>query len=221
MTKRIVILGGGTGGTLTANRLRRHYSGADVEIVVVDQNDDPRLPAGTALRPLRIDAPRRDRPPSASPAPPGHRVTAEPPIDRVDLDADSVRLVTWHRTRLRRAGRRHRLHPGPRGDRRAHRTGLDGEGLHLLRRPEGAVAPARRPRVRSTGAGWWSTSSTCPSSARWRRWSSASWPTGTSTSRHARPGRAHLRDPARRRLHQAGGVRHAWPGCSTRRASSS
>ena len=25
MTKRIVILGGGTGGTLTANRLHRHF----------------------------------------------------------------------------------------------------------------------------------------------------------------------------------------------------
>jgi sulfide:quinone oxidoreductase len=40
MTKRIVILGGGTGGTLGANRLRRVFSEEDVEIVVVDQNDD-------------------------------------------------------------------------------------------------------------------------------------------------------------------------------------
>ena len=38
--KRVVILGGGTGGTLTANRLRRALSIHDVEIVVVDQNDD-------------------------------------------------------------------------------------------------------------------------------------------------------------------------------------
>ena len=40
MAKRIVILGGGTGGTLSANRLRRLCPGNDVEIVVVDQNDD-------------------------------------------------------------------------------------------------------------------------------------------------------------------------------------
>ena len=40
MTKRIVIRGGGTGGTLGANRLRRIFSEEDVEIVVVDQNDD-------------------------------------------------------------------------------------------------------------------------------------------------------------------------------------
>jgi len=44
MTKRIVILGGGTGGTLTANRLRRHFRhhGSEhqhVEIIVVDQDD--------------------------------------------------------------------------------------------------------------------------------------------------------------------------------------
>ena len=39
MTHRIVILGGGTGGTLTANRLRRKYSTAEAEIVVVDQDD--------------------------------------------------------------------------------------------------------------------------------------------------------------------------------------
>jgi sulfide:quinone oxidoreductase len=39
MTSRIVILGGGTGGTLTANRLRRLYSAQEAEITVVDQDD--------------------------------------------------------------------------------------------------------------------------------------------------------------------------------------
>ncbi|MBI4884471.1 MAG: NAD(P)/FAD-dependent oxidoreductase [Actinobacteria bacterium] len=44
MTKRIVVLGGGTGGTLTANRLHRHYKvhrvdDQRVEIVVVDQDN--------------------------------------------------------------------------------------------------------------------------------------------------------------------------------------
>jgi sulfide:quinone oxidoreductase len=38
-TRKIVILGGGTGGTLTANRLRRHYRNHDVHITVVDQDD--------------------------------------------------------------------------------------------------------------------------------------------------------------------------------------
>jgi sulfide:quinone oxidoreductase len=39
MTHRIAILGGGAGGTLTANRLRRLYSENEAEIIVVDQDD--------------------------------------------------------------------------------------------------------------------------------------------------------------------------------------
>ncbi len=39
MAHRVVILGGGTGGTLTANRLRRLYSEAEAEITVIDQDD--------------------------------------------------------------------------------------------------------------------------------------------------------------------------------------
>ncbi len=39
MSTRIVILGGGTGGTLTANRLRRHHRTDDLQITVVDQDD--------------------------------------------------------------------------------------------------------------------------------------------------------------------------------------
>jgi sulfide:quinone oxidoreductase len=39
MARHIVILGGGTGGTLTANRLRRMFDAEDTVITVVDQND--------------------------------------------------------------------------------------------------------------------------------------------------------------------------------------
>ncbi len=39
MAKKIVILGGGTGGTLMANRLRKAYDQGDVEITVVDKDD--------------------------------------------------------------------------------------------------------------------------------------------------------------------------------------
>jgi sulfide:quinone oxidoreductase len=38
-TKRIVILGGGTGGTMTANRLRRRFDTDEAEIHVVDRDD--------------------------------------------------------------------------------------------------------------------------------------------------------------------------------------
>ena len=36
---RIVVLGGGTGGTLAANRLRRAYTETEASITVVDQDD--------------------------------------------------------------------------------------------------------------------------------------------------------------------------------------
>ncbi|HUP31648.1 MAG TPA: FAD/NAD(P)-binding oxidoreductase [Gaiellaceae bacterium] len=39
MKKRIVILGGGTGGTLTANRLRRRFDPDELQIDVVDRDD--------------------------------------------------------------------------------------------------------------------------------------------------------------------------------------
>jgi sulfide:quinone oxidoreductase len=39
VTKRILILGGGTGGTLTANRLHKKYHGR-IDITVVDENND-------------------------------------------------------------------------------------------------------------------------------------------------------------------------------------
>ena len=39
MGKRIVILGGGTGGTLIANRLRRVLDRGAAEIIVIDPGD--------------------------------------------------------------------------------------------------------------------------------------------------------------------------------------
>jgi sulfide:quinone oxidoreductase len=39
MTRRVVILGGGTGGTLVANRLRRVFGSDELEVTVVDQDD--------------------------------------------------------------------------------------------------------------------------------------------------------------------------------------
>jgi sulfide:quinone oxidoreductase len=38
-TKQIVVLGGGTGGTMTANRLRRRFDADEAEIHVVDRDD--------------------------------------------------------------------------------------------------------------------------------------------------------------------------------------
>ena len=39
MPQRLVILGGGTGGTIMANRLRKHYGADELTITVVDRDD--------------------------------------------------------------------------------------------------------------------------------------------------------------------------------------
>lgn len=57
MRKRIVILGAGTGGTLTANRLRRAYEEHDVEIVVVDRDDDHLYQPGLLFVPFGLAEP--------------------------------------------------------------------------------------------------------------------------------------------------------------------
>ncbi len=56
MTKRVVILGGGTGGTLAANRLRRELPD-DVTITVVDRDDDHLYQPGLLFVPFGLAQP--------------------------------------------------------------------------------------------------------------------------------------------------------------------
>ena len=56
MGHRIVILGGGTGGTLTANRLRRAL-GDGAEITVVDRDDRHLYQPGLLFVPFGLAAP--------------------------------------------------------------------------------------------------------------------------------------------------------------------
>jgi sulfide:quinone oxidoreductase len=57
MTHRIVILGGGTGGTLTANRLRRLYSTSEATITVIDQDNDHVYQPGLLFVPFGLSQP--------------------------------------------------------------------------------------------------------------------------------------------------------------------
>lgn len=57
MAHRVVILGGGTGGTLTANRLRRLYPESDAEITVIDQDDQHVYQPGLLFLPSGWPAP--------------------------------------------------------------------------------------------------------------------------------------------------------------------
>jgi sulfide:quinone oxidoreductase len=91
MTRRIVILGGGTGGTLSANRLRRHLPADEVEIVVVDQNDDHIYQPGLLFVPFGLSH-------TDEIVRPRHRQLhrdiefRQVPIERVDIEADTVHL---------------------------------------------------------------------------------------------------------------------------------
>jgi sulfide:quinone oxidoreductase len=54
MAHRIVILGGGTGGTIMANRLRRAYRPEDAEITVVDRDDSHLYQPGLLFVPFGL-----------------------------------------------------------------------------------------------------------------------------------------------------------------------
>src|SRR5512133_333806 len=52
--KQIVILGGGTGGTMTANRLRRRFDADEAEIHVVDRDNRHLYQPGLLFVPFRL-----------------------------------------------------------------------------------------------------------------------------------------------------------------------
>jgi sulfide:quinone oxidoreductase len=87
--KRIVILGGGTGGTLTANRLRRAYERDEAEIVVVDRDDAHVYQPGLLFVPFGArDAPVRSRRRQLHEGVGFHRAG----VEHVDVAADRVHL---------------------------------------------------------------------------------------------------------------------------------
>jgi sulfide:quinone oxidoreductase len=91
MTSRIVVLGGGTGGTLTANRLRRHYRPDEAEIVVVDQDDRHVYQPGLLFVPFGLTHAEDIVRPRARQLHAGIGFI-ESDIDRVDIAAHAVHL---------------------------------------------------------------------------------------------------------------------------------
>jgi len=91
MTRRIVVLGAGTGGTLTANRLRRVYDAADVEIVVVDQDDRHVYQPGLLFVPFGL-ADREEIVRSRHRQLHGGIDYVQSAIDHVDIESNRVHL---------------------------------------------------------------------------------------------------------------------------------
>jgi len=91
MTHRIVILGGGTGGTLTANRLRRLYPDTEAEITVVDQDDRHVYQPGLLFVPFGLTHPEDIVRPRSRQFHDGIGYV-QSAINHVDLEANEVHL---------------------------------------------------------------------------------------------------------------------------------
>jgi sulfide:quinone oxidoreductase len=92
MAHRIVVLGGGTGGTLVANRLRRHYDQDDATITVVDRDDSHVYQPGLLFVPFGLTQPEDIVRPRGRQLHAGidYRLGE---IEAVDLETDSLRLA--------------------------------------------------------------------------------------------------------------------------------
>jgi sulfide:quinone oxidoreductase len=92
MSRRIVILGAGTGGTIMANRLRKLYDEEDVGITIVDRDDRHIYQPGLLFVPFGLSTvdeivrPRRKQLR-------GGIDFVEGEVDAVDLEGNEVRLV--------------------------------------------------------------------------------------------------------------------------------
>ena len=90
--RRAIILGGGTGGTLVANRLRRMFKPDELEIIVVDQDDRHVYQPGLLFVPFGLAH-------SEDIVRPRARQLirdisfVEAPIDRVDSESNEVHLA--------------------------------------------------------------------------------------------------------------------------------
>jgi sulfide:quinone oxidoreductase len=92
MSTRIVILGGGTGGTLTANRLSRSRRQGDLEIMVVDQDDRHVYQPGLLFVPFGMTHAEDIVRPRQRQLQEGIRFV-ESAIDRVDVETNTVFLA--------------------------------------------------------------------------------------------------------------------------------
>src|SRR4051812_40004110 len=92
MTKKLLVLGAGTAGTMIVNKLRRRLSSAEWEITIVDRDDDHPYQPGYLFLPFgTYDA--------AHLVKPRHELLADGvelllgQVSRVDTDSDTVHLA--------------------------------------------------------------------------------------------------------------------------------
>ena len=91
MTAQIVVLGGGTGGTLLANRLRHQLSSEDAQITVIDRDDRHLYQPGLLFLPFGLARPTRLVRSRSAQLRPGVEFR-ETEVDHVDLEERKVGL---------------------------------------------------------------------------------------------------------------------------------
>jgi sulfide:quinone oxidoreductase len=177
--KRIVILGAGTAGTIVANKLVQELDMDQWKITVVDQSENHYYQPGFLFIPFGIYSkedvvrPRRDYLPRGVEFILSAIDVIEPDQNRVKIAKDS-RVLPYDFLVIATGSR---IVPDE-------TPGLTEDGWRNIfdfYSVDGAAALARICAI-GRAAGWCSTWPRCRSSARWRRWSSFSWPTGSSTS---------------------------------------
>ena len=92
MQHRIVILGGGTGGTLAANRLRRVYAESEASVTVVDQDDRHVYQPGLLFVPFGLAHPEEIVRPRGRQLRKGIEYLRDG-VDRVELATNQVYLL--------------------------------------------------------------------------------------------------------------------------------
>ena len=182
---QIVVLGGGTGGTMAANRLRRRFDPDEAEIHVVDRDDRHVYQPGLLFVPFGWQMRMR----SCGRAGVNSAMASLPrgEVDSVCLDRDEVLLADGsalpYDVLVVATGAR--LQP-------EETEGMTGPGwndrVFTFYEPDSAARCAARSSA-STAVGCSSTSSTCRSSARWLRSSSPSSRTGSCTNETSATGR--------------------------------
>ena len=172
--QRLLVLGGGTAGTMVVNKLRRKLDPADWQITDRRPGRQAPVPARVPVHPVR-------RLPPADVVRSRHRFIPDGvelvlgEIDRVDADASEVHPGRRPAARLRLPGHRHRHDAAAGPDARHARPAVADVHLRLLQ-PRRRDRAGQAPCASSTAAGSSCTSPTCRSSARSRRWSSPSSP---------------------------------------------
>ncbi|HEX5527671.1 MAG TPA: FAD/NAD(P)-binding oxidoreductase [Solirubrobacterales bacterium] len=94
--KRALIIGGGTGGTLVANRLCRRLPPEELEIVVLDRDDDHVYQPGLLFVPFGIERPEKIVRSRRAQLHPGIELRLAE-VDRVDAEASTVHLAEGER----------------------------------------------------------------------------------------------------------------------------